>query len=70
MHYEPPEKAALLSVQQVASMMQISTRSVWRLLSCGELIEPIRLRGNTRWRREQLESWIEAGCPPIEPSER
>lgn len=54
MYNEPTQKAALLSVQQVASLMQISTRSVWRLLSSGELIEPVRLRGNTRWRRAEL----------------
>lgn len=57
---------ALLSVDQVAALLQVSTRTVWRLLSSGELIEPVRMRGNTRWRREELESWIESGCPRAE----
>lgn len=56
---------ALLSVDQVAALMQISTRTVWRLLSSGELIEPVRMRGNTRWRRVELEAWIESGCPRV-----
>lgn len=58
---------ALLSVDQVASLLQVSTRTVWRLLSSGELIEPVRMRGNTRWRRVELEAWIESGCPPADP---
>lgn len=58
------DRPALLSVDQVAAMMQVSVRTVWRMLSAGELIEPLRMRGNTRWRRAELEAWIEAGCPP------
>ena len=56
-------KTSLLTANQVAALMQISTRTVWRLLSSGELIEPLRIRGNTRWRRSELERWIDAGCP-------
>ncbi len=56
-------QTSLLTAKQVAALMQISTRSVWRLLSSGELIEPLRIRGNTRWRRSELEQWIDAGCP-------
>ena len=54
---------SLLTAKQVAALMQISTRTVWRLLSAGELIEPLRIRGNTRWRRSELERWIDEGCP-------
>ena len=63
------EQPVLLSAAQVADLMQISTRTVWRLLSAGELIEPVRMRGNTRWRRAELESWIAAGCPPTNQDE-
>lgn len=63
------ERSVLLSVNQVATLMQVSKRTVWRLLSSGELIEPVRMRGNTRWRRAELEEWIEAGCPRVKPSE-
>ena len=59
-----PEYSALLSVEQVATMLQVSPRTVWRLLSSGELIEPVRIRGNTRWRRDELDAWINDGCPP------
>ncbi len=62
------EKTALLSVEQVAETMQVSIRTVWRLLSAGEMIAPVRIRGNTRWRRAELEAWIEAGCPTTSQS--
>lgn len=57
---------ALLSADQVAALLQVSTRTVWRLLSSGELIQPVRMRGSTRWRRAELEAWIESGCPRVE----
>lgn len=60
------DSPALLSVDQVAGLLQVSRRTVWRLVSAGELIPPVRLRGNSRWRRVELEAWIESGCPPIE----
>lgn len=60
------EFPVLLSADQVAKLMQISIRTVWRLLSSGELIKPVRMGGNTRWRRAELEKWIEDGCPSQE----
>ena len=55
----------LLTVEQVAAMMSVSKRTVWRMLSAGEFIQPIRVRGNTRWRHAELHEWIEAGCPQV-----
>lgn len=63
------DQAALLCVNQVAALLQVSVRSVWRLRSAGELIEPVQIGGNTRWRRAELERWIAEGCPPISASE-
>lgn len=49
-------------------MMKVSKRTLWRLLSAGKLIEPIRLGGNTRWRLRDVQTWIDEGCPPTNPS--
>lgn len=57
------ESPLLISADQLASRMQISTRSVWRLLSRGEIIAPVRFGGTTRWRLSQVEDWISRGCP-------
>lgn len=58
-------KILLLSVDQVAEMIGISRRTVWRLVSGKEIPLPIKLRGNTRWRRKDIDEWVEAGCPNL-----
>ena len=54
----------LVGADTVAQMLNVSPRTVWRLLSAGKLIEPVRLGGNTRWRSAEVLQWIADGCPP------
>jgi len=56
-------KPALISAGELADLLQISTRTLWRLRSAGKLVEPIKLGGSTRWRLEEVRQWIAAGCP-------
>lgn len=54
------EQARLLSVAEVARMLTISTREVWRRADSGELPRPVRLgRRTRRWPREEIEEVIE-----------
>lgn len=53
----------LVPVRTVAKLMQVSTRTVWRMLSAGDLIEPRRIGGIVRWHLEELKAWIARGCP-------
>lgn len=53
---------ALLSARQVAELLNISTRTLWRLKSAGRLPAAIRIGKSIRWRREDLNTWIEEGC--------
>jgi predicted DNA-binding transcriptional regulator AlpA len=62
LHGSPP--SLLVDADAVARMLNISPRTVWRLLSAGKLIEPVRVGGNTRWRVDELRQWIADGCPP------
>jgi excisionase family DNA binding protein len=55
----------LISVDELAMILKISPRSVWRLLSAGKLIEPVRIGGTVRWRFHEVKNWIDQGCPPI-----
>lgn len=57
-------KPLLISVREVAKMLGISTRSVWRLHSIGKIIAPVRIGGAVRWRQDELKRWINEGCPP------
>lgn len=58
-----PEPALLITVEQLAARLNLSKRTVYRLLSAGAMIEPIRLGGTVRWRVAEVEAWIAAGCP-------
>jgi predicted DNA-binding transcriptional regulator AlpA len=53
----------LVSVDELSRMLGISPRSIWRRLSAGELVEPVRIGNCTRWRLDEVKAWIAAGCP-------
>jgi excisionase family DNA binding protein len=55
--------AALLDVRQVAAKLGCSTRSVYRLADAGKMPSPVKLLSLSRWRRDELNEWISAGCP-------
>lgn len=55
----------LLSADELAAMLSISKRSLWRLRSAGQLPRPVQLGGSTRWRRIEVEEWVAAGCPSL-----
>lgn len=57
------EQSLLLTATQIAAMCVVSSRTVWRWDSAGILPSPVRIAGTTRWRRADVESWIQAGCP-------
>ena len=58
-------KSLLLRVSEVAQLLGISERSVWRMQSAGKLPAAVRLAGSIRWRRVEIEAWVDAGCPAI-----
>jgi excisionase family DNA binding protein len=59
------EKLAL-SVDEVAAMLGISTRHVWKLHATQSLPLPVRLGRAVRWNRAELVAWLDAGCPSRE----
>lgn len=58
------EEPLLISADDLARLLQVSTRTLWRLRSSGKLLEPIKIGGNTRWRLDEVRQWIADGCPP------
>ena len=57
------DACVLLTVEQVAKLLQVSPRSVWRLRSAGEIPEPVKIGGTVRWIADELRHWIANGCP-------
>lgn len=55
----------LVTAEGVAKLLQVSKRTLWRLLSMGQLLPPVRLGGSVRWRLDEIKQWIEAGCPAV-----
>lgn len=54
---------SLISADQVALMLGTSKRTVWRLLSAGRLPTPVHIGRSTRWRLDEINGWIDSGCP-------
>ncbi|RIK76985.1 MAG: hypothetical protein DCC67_13175 [Planctomycetota bacterium] len=59
-----PDEKLLVPADTVATMLSISVRSLWRLLSAGRLVPPVRLGRSVRWHVAEVRRWIDAGCPP------
>lgn len=57
------EPVLLLTAEQLAARMNLSKRTIYRLIDAGRMIQPIRLGGIVRWRAAEVEAWIAAGCP-------
>jgi len=55
----PPPDALLLSAAEVARMLSISIRHVWRLRDSGELPAPVKLGKLIRWRREAVMRFLD-----------
>jgi excisionase family DNA binding protein len=52
-----------ISARELAELLNVSLRQVWRLNSAGKLPKPIRLGGSVRWNRQEVMDWFGAGCP-------
>jgi excisionase family DNA binding protein len=62
----PDDGPALITPQELARLLAVSVRTLWRLRSTRRLPVEIRLGGSVRWRRTEILAWIAAGCPDRE----
>ena len=59
------DEMRLIGAEELAKMLDVSTRTVWRLLSTGRLVQPVRIGGSVRWRLDEVREWIKNGCPVV-----
>lgn len=59
---------ALLDAEAVAALLSCSRRHVYAKSDGGLMPAPIKLGRLTRWRRLDIERWIEDGCPKPLPA--
>ena len=55
--------AAMLTVHDVARMLNCSARTIYRLTDAGKMPRPVKLNALVRWPRQVVEQWIADGCP-------
>ena len=60
----------LLRDHEAAEMLGISRSSVHRLRNTGQFPLPVRMGASVRWRKVELEQWVEAGCPATDVWEK
>lgn len=54
----------LINVNELAQMLSVSVRSLWRIHGAGGVPLSVRLGGRiVRWDKGEIFRWIEAGCP-------
>ena len=58
--------ALTVNAKQASAMLNVSVRQLWRLNSTGRVPRPIRLGHCVRWRRAELEAFVQAGAPTRE----
>lgn len=56
------DKYKLLTKEQVALKLQLSTRTIYRMWQEGTLPAPVKLGGSIRWRSDVIDNWIENDC--------
>ena len=52
----------LLDVKEVAYLLGVGERTVWAKAAADLMPKPVRIGRLCRWRRAEIEKWIEEGC--------
>lgn len=53
----------MITARQLAVILRVSKRQVWRMLSARRVPQPIRIGNVVRWRMAEIEQWVADGCP-------
>tara|TARA_R110002073_G_scaffold149534_14_gene303345 strand:+ start:5673 stop:5921 length:249 start_codon:yes stop_codon:yes gene_type:complete len=53
----------LVNARELAKLLSVSERTLYRLKSAGELPAAVVLGGSVRWRLSEIRQWIDEGCP-------
>ncbi|MHC4132472.1 MAG: helix-turn-helix transcriptional regulator [Planctomycetota bacterium] len=51
-----------VSCRQLAQMLSLSARTIWRLRSAGRLPQPVTIGGSKRWLTKDIELFIDCNC--------
>ncbi len=58
----PVDESFLIDSKEVAKMLGISDRTLWRMRQEGMIIKPVSIGKAVRWNIDHLKKWIDEGC--------
>ena len=61
-----PTDPLLVSVEELARLLQISKRTISRDRLTGDVPPPVRVGKLVRWRLDIIVAWIADGCPHMD----
>jgi predicted DNA-binding transcriptional regulator AlpA len=56
-------QTTLVNANELARMLSVSVRHVWRMKAGGKLPKAVWIGGCVRWRMDDIGLFIEMGCP-------
>ncbi|HEG43600.1 MAG TPA: DNA-binding protein [Phycisphaerales bacterium] len=59
----------LVDVKKLAEVLSVSIRQVFRLKAENKIPAPMKIGGSIRWKRSEIERWMEWDCPGRETFE-
>lgn len=51
-------ESTLLTPKELAELLGVSIRSIWRRINDGTIPEPVRIGRLVRWHRQTIENWL------------
>jgi excisionase family DNA binding protein len=64
----PEDRGLLIDVNEVAKLLNVSARHVYRMDEAGAIPKAIRIGAAVRWSLDEIRNWIAAGCPSAKQS--
>ena len=58
-------KAELLTTREACLLLSIGRSTLCRDSASGRIPRPVRIGRKLRWRRRELQDWIQAGAPAL-----
>ena len=63
------ESALLVKAKELAEMLSVSPRHIWRMKAAGKLPKAIEIGHCVRWKLLDITNWLAMGCPSMKEFE-
>jgi prophage regulatory protein len=60
------EQPLAVGANRLGEMLGVAERTIRRWNAAGKLPRPVKIGGAIRWRLDEIEAWLAAGCPDRE----